>query len=147
VRWSPNEYRLTALERLHDADAARRAERFGVGMYLSGVAAECMLRAYHHDDRPFDERHDIVQLFQACDLERLGDDARRLLRGPILTIQMLWRNDLRFAHEEMIRLHLHRTRLDRNVHREANPVKVKTVELYNACYQVVSLGESRWDLN
>lgn len=116
-------------------------------MYLSGVSAECMLRAYRHPDRPFDERHDIVKLFEACDLDRLGDDARSRLRGPIQTIQMLWRNDLRYAHEEMIRLHLHRTRLDRDVYKGASTVKAKEIQLYNACYRVVSLGASRWDLS
>lgn len=147
MRWLPNEYRLTALERIQDALSARRRERFGVGIYLAGVAAECMLRAYHDEDRPFDERHDVVLLFQGCDLERLGDDARRRLRGPIQTIQMIWRNDFRFAHEEMIRLHLHRTGLDRQVPRGSNPVKAKCVELYNACYEVVSLGALRWTLD
>jgi len=147
VRWLPNEYRLAALERIGDADGARRQERFGVAMYLAGVAAECMLRAYHHEDRPFDERHDLVLLFKDCDLERLGDDARTRLRGPIQTIHMLWRNDFRFAHEEMLRLHFRRTGLDRDVHRDANPVKVKCIALYNACHTVVSMGELRWSLD
>jgi hypothetical protein len=59
------------------ANALRRANLFALAMYVSALAAECMLRAHHHRDRPFDERHDVARLFQACDLDHLGDSARR----------------------------------------------------------------------
>jgi hypothetical protein len=39
------------------ANALRRANLFALAMYVSGLAAECMLRAHHHRDRPFDEPH------------------------------------------------------------------------------------------
>jgi hypothetical protein len=144
VQWASDDYRRAALERIGEANALRRDERFALAMYVAGVAAECMLRAYHHEDRPFDERHDLVLLFGHCDLERLGDSARRRLRGPLQTIHLLWSNTFRFAPESMVRQHLHRAGLDRDVPGDANPLKAKCIELFNACSEVVTVGELRW---
>jgi hypothetical protein len=106
VFWTLDAYRIAALERIGEALSLQRAERYGIAMYIAGVAAECMLRAYHVD-RAFDERHDFIRLFQAFNLDRLGEAGRRRLRGPVQTIHQLWDNGYRFAHEAMVRAHLH----------------------------------------
>jgi hypothetical protein len=142
--WTPDGYRLAALERLAEATALRRDGRYVLAMYVAGVAAECMLRAWHHPDLPFDERHDAVRLFQACDLDRLGDSARRRLRAPVESIHLLWSNAYRYAHEAQVRAHLHEAGLDRGVHRRADRLKVKCSELMDACTEVVVVGEDRW---
>jgi hypothetical protein len=143
--WTPDSYRLAALNRLGAADSLRRAGNYSLGMYVAGVAAECMLRAWHHPDLPFDERHDVVRLFGACDLDRLGDSARRRLRTPLQTIHVLWLNGYRYAHDEQVRSHLHELGLDRDVHRRADSLKVKCNELYDACAEVVTVGVARWN--
>jgi hypothetical protein len=142
--WTPEGYRLASRDRLGEANALRRAERYVLAMYLSGVAAECMLRAWHHPDMPFDERHDVVRLFQACDLDRLSDSGVRRMHGPVQTIHMLWSNGYRYAHEEQLLSHLHELGLDRDVHRNANRLKVKCGQLFDACSEVVAVGEDRW---
>jgi hypothetical protein len=122
----------------------RRAERYVLAMYLAGLAAECMLRAWHHPDLAFDERHDIVRLFDACDLDRLSDSAVRRLRGPVQVVHALWTNGYRYAHEEQVRGHLHELGLDRDVHRNADRLKVKCGHLLDACSEVVTVGADRW---
>ena len=145
--WTPDGYRFASLNRLGAADALRRSASFSLSMYVAGVAAECMLRAWHHPDRPFDERHDIVRLFHACDLDRLGDSARRRLRDPLQTIHELWQNGYRYAHDDQVRSYLHELGLDRDVHRKADKLKVKCDELFDACAEVVSVGAARWNRN
>jgi hypothetical protein len=109
-----------------------------------GVPAACMLRAWHRPDLPFDEHHNVARLFGACDLDRLGDAARRPLRTPLQAIHELWLNGYRYAHDEQVRTHLHQLGLDRDVHRKADRLKVKCAELYDACSEVVTVGEGRW---
>jgi hypothetical protein len=145
VRSRPDDYRAAALERIGEALALHREQgRYVLSMYTAGLAAECMLRAYHRADQPFDERHDIVELFNACDLDRLGDSGRRRIRGPIQTIRQLWLNSFRFASTAMLRAYLHRVGLDRGLPREADALKVRSRELFNACSEVVTIGEERW---
>lgn len=144
MKWGPEDYRAIALERIGEAWQLKTLDRYGLAMYVSGVAAECMLRAFHHVDAPFDEKHDIVTLFRSCDAERLGEGATKRLRGPIQTIHLLWLNSFRFAHERMLLGHLKRFQLDRGLPRDANPLKVRCIELFDACTEVVTVGEQRW---
>ncbi len=142
--WNPDGYRLAALNRIGAADLLRRDGNYVLSMYIAGVAAECMLRAWHRTDLPFDQRHDLGRLFGACDLNRLGDSARRRLRTPLQTIHSLWLNGYRYAHDEQVRSHLHEFGLDRDVHRKADKLKVKCFQLFDACSEVVTVGEGRW---
>jgi hypothetical protein len=74
------DYRRASEERVTAAGALRRAQRYTLGRYVAGVAAECMLRAYHRANAAFDERHDVIERLKACDLERLGEPAVVRLR-------------------------------------------------------------------
>src|SRR5437870_2801457 len=112
------EYRLAALERINDSGALRRNGRHPAAMYFAGVAAECMLRAWHRESTPFDERHDVVKLFRGCD-DRLANLARGRLRTAILTIHLLWSNGLRYADEGKVRAFLKARQQDRGIHRGA----------------------------
>jgi hypothetical protein len=144
MRWTADGYRLASLNRLGAADLLRRQERFSLSMYVAGLAAECMLRAWRHPDRPFDERHDIARLFLACDLDRLGSHARTQLQAPLQTLAALWANGYRYAHDDQVRSHLREFGLDRDVPRKADKLKVKCDDLYDACAQIVTVGEIRW---
>jgi hypothetical protein len=144
VKWTPNVYRLAALDRIGAADLLRRQTRLSLSMYVAGLAAECMLRAWHHPDRDFDERHNLARLFDACDLDALGVNARKQLRAPLQTIGELWMNSYRYADDDHVRRHLHALGLDRDVPRKADKLKVKCDELYDACSEVVRVGKERW---
>jgi hypothetical protein len=142
--WTYEGYRVAALERIGEANAMRRERRYVLAMYLAGLAAECMLRAWHHPDLPFNERHDIARLFSACDLDRLGDSAVRRLRPAVQTIHALWLNSYRFAHEAQVRRHLHELGLDRELRRTADSLKVRCGDLFDASAEVVTVGGDRW---
>jgi hypothetical protein len=144
MKWGSADYRSVALERIGEAWQLKTLERYGLAMYVSGIAAECMLRSFHREGAPFDEKHDIASLFRSCDMERLGEGAMRRLRGPIQAIHLLWLNNFRFADERMLLGHFKKFQLDRGLPRGANPLKVRGVELFDACAEVVTVGEQRW---
>lgn len=144
--WSRDDYKLAARERIGEAFQLMRADRYVVSMYLAGLAAECTLRAYHREDAPFDERHDVRELLKACDTDRLGEAGRTRLRAPIQTIHLLWLNSLRFAHDAMTRNRLHVMQLDRGFPRNADPLKNRCTELWDACSEIVTVGEERWTI-
>lgn len=144
MKWGFEDYRSVALERFGQAWQLKKLEHFGLAMYVSGIAAECMLRSFHRLDAPFDEKHDIALLFRSCDTERLGEWATGRLRAPIQAIHLLWFNSFRFAHEQMLLRHLKKFQLDRGLPRGANPLKVRCVELFDACAEVVTVGDQRW---
>ena len=142
---SPNDYRLAALERIIEADALRRAGTLVMSMYISGVAAECMLRAYRKAGRLFDERHDLIELLRSCDLERLGVAGFRRLREPVQLAHLLWWSGLRFAHEGMARQRLRRMRaVAGRLPRAADFLKVRCNQLGEACREIVDVGAERW---
>lgn len=142
--WSPDDYRLAALERIGEALQLKRAHRHVISMYTAGLAAECMLRAYRRAEMPFDERHDLRELLKACDVDRLGEAGKARLRVPIQTIHQLWTNSLRFSHEKKARSRLRAMGLDRGYPRNADPLKNRCTELWDACSEVVTVGEQRW---
>jgi len=141
----PVDYFYAAQERMTQASLLRREEHFALAMYVAGVAVECMLRAYHRTDAVFDEKHDIVQAFKNCDFDRLGDPARKRLRGPVQTVHLLWQNRFRFFSEDRLRAHLKAlVQNQRGVNRGADFLKVRCQELEDACLVVVTTGVQRW---
>ena len=54
--------RRAAGERVTEAGDLRRVQRYTLGMYVAGVAAECMLRPYHRANAALNERHDVIEL-------------------------------------------------------------------------------------
>jgi len=88
-----SDYRSAALERMGDADQLRRLGRHPFAMYAAGVAVECMLRAFRHQDRAHAAHHDVAAHFRACDRDRLGERAWTKLRGPVQTVHLVWLNN------------------------------------------------------
>ena len=139
-----DEYRSAALERIGDALELKRLERYSFAMYAAGVAAECMLRAFRHPDIEHLAHHDVVAHFDACDADRLGDRARRKMRGPVQTVHLLWLNNFRYSHEQRLRKHLNELKYYERVNRGSDTLKVACIELMDAALQIVTVGDERW---
>ncbi len=58
-------YYKAARERINDADFLHTEGRFFLAMYASGLAVECLLRAFRVlRDPTFDARHDLWELWR-----------------------------------------------------------------------------------
>ena len=90
-------------------------------MYCSGLAVECLLRAFRwKQDQSFEGRHDLNDLLRASGILRVNDEymrcrgkdeeeilrSSREFRAAMNEIIILWHNNLRFASEARLRSHL-----------------------------------------
>jgi hypothetical protein len=138
------DYRNAALERMADADQLKRLERYPFAMYAAGVAVECMLRAFRHEDSEHAAHHDVVGHLAACDQDRLGERAWAKLRGPVQTVHLLWLNNFRYSDESRLRKHLNDLKYYERVKRGSDTLKVACIELMNAALAIVTVGDERW---
>jgi len=145
VELRPEHYLLAAQERLSEAVALRRGARWVLAMYVAGLSAECMMRAFIPRDSEFDARHDLGALLGASEWP-LGSSERRRLHTAVSGIRVLWNNSLRYADEARVRSHLKRIGLDRGpgIQRGADALKVRCAELESHASVVVRIGSATW---
>jgi hypothetical protein len=126
-------------------------------MYASGLAVECLLRAFRwHKDRSFEGRHDLEDLLKSSELLTINDERSRhkdsseeekrhssmALRASMSEVVALWHNNLRFAPETTLRAFL---RTKGRVHGvKGNPLKKNSADLLNAAQMVVDRRVVLW---
>ncbi len=150
-------YFRAALERIEDAHVLYAAERFTLCMYSSGVAVECLLRAFCWRNNPvLDARHDLLRLFKESGIVDAEDalltrrgvemlarqDARAQFLGARDVMVRLWSNDYRFAPESQVRSRLRQLGLTHT--KRGNQVKPSALALYNAAKLIVDKGTVLW---
>ena|ERR1700733_4861308 len=106
------DYRGGAYDRLTDAYALLRGERFGGAIYLAGRAVEGMLRAviWHSDPqyktgkKILETGHDLRQMLQLVrDVQVLrGSELRETIAGKVQTVARLWNNNMRYLSNSKI---------------------------------------------
>lgn len=92
------QYHDAAVEHIDAAFRLYERGLFAASVYLSGLAVECMFRAYRvRVDPAFDSRHDLSRLF---DLAQFGDLATGndldSVHSAVDFVVLLWANDVRF---------------------------------------------------
>jgi hypothetical protein len=144
VKCLPEHYYAAAQERWTQALLLRRADEWAIAMYVSGLAAECMVRAFIPIRTEFDERHDLVRLLKVAEWE-LSADLRRRRDTALNLVGALWDNAFRFASEERVRARLRQLGLNRgaDLHKGADFLKVRCVQLEEAA-SVVEIGRNSW---
>jgi hypothetical protein len=113
-------------------------------MYAAGVVVECMLRAFRHQDIEHEAHHDVARHFSVCDADRLGDEARKRLRGPVATVHLLWLNNFRYSYEHRLRKHLNELKYYERVKKGSDTLKVACIDLTDAALRIVMIGDERW---
>jgi hypothetical protein len=158
MRFTAEEYFRAANERMRQAEKIHHSrEGYALAMYCSGLAVECMLRAFRwQEDASFEGRHNLADLFKASHLLRIhGDRARAKgiseedvqrtaaeLRAAVTEVQILWRNNLRFASEASLRAHLNR--IDRFKGIRGDALKKNSLDLLNWAKIIVNRGVTLW---
>jgi HEPN domain-containing protein len=118
----PEHYFQAAIQRMRQAHYLyQEGDSFALAIYVGGLAVECLLRAFKGRlDPKFDERHDLLRLFDARGMLRIDrrklaakpwtdeqiDRHLRLLQVDVHEIYRRWGNNYRFATEERVRAHL-----------------------------------------
>ncbi len=141
--WQPQRYYRAALARIQEAQHLHANGYFSLAMYVSGLAVECMLRAYRLlDDQTFDERHDLLLLWRRTDLANVNNEYYAPIYTALATVVVLWRNDYRFNSDDLMRSRLKKVGKDRGI--KGDFLKYNSSKLYNAAAEIIRLGTQRW---
>ena len=137
---------MKALLRLGEAHRLCEAEEWVGTIYLSGRAAEAILRALLWvKTKQQDEGHDLPDLLQRIRVLielRTGDD--RAMEDAVNELAVVWRNDLRFTGvKRLTRLLKKNGRLIRigTMEEKGDPLKANAKSVSEAAEKVVTRGE------
>lgn len=160
MRFTGQEYFWAGVERMRQARPIHdRGGQYSLAMYTSGLAVECMLRAFRwKKDASFEGRHDLADLLKAGDLlqkheEQLRkqgyadaevNEYSRRLRVSLTEVVLLWHNNLRFASEASLRAHLNRIGRLQGI--RGDPLKKNSLDLLNSAQAIIERGAYLWDL-
>ena len=152
-------YYQAALQRMTDAQRmfGSRTISDSQVMYCTGLAAECMLRAFVWlRDREFDGRHDLGKLLAKSRMRQLFEGRieakpshtsqilKRIadLSAAVNQIVVLWSNNFRFAADPILRRHFNRRGMYRVV--RGDLLRELSRRLLAAALEVVNQGVFLW---
>ena len=128
-------------------------------MYATGLAVECILRAFKLSREPtFDEKHDLLRLFKASGMLNVDPDALkavglsqseedeyfRELQTAVTVVYNLWGNDYRFASEERLRTYLKKNEHARTEGVKGDILKANALVLLRAAETFLNKGVIQW---
>jgi len=146
LKYNAEDYYFAALERHSEAYYLHEAGHYVLAMYLSGLAVECILRAFKHLQEPssvFDEKHDLIKLLRTSGLTDVGNEQFRLkIHKSVNRIFAVWRNNFRFSSESKIRSYLKNIKRDRGI--KGDYLKYNSKMLYEASSDIINRGASKW---
>ena len=132
-------------------------ESYALAMYCSGLAIECILRAFRWQKDPsFEGRHDLEELFKAGGFLEIHEERLRKkritekeiersaadIRNAMEVVSTLWHNNLRFASDASLRAHLNRIGRLRGIRGDA--LKKNSADLLLAAESIVEEGDRSW---
>ena len=137
-------YRDAALEHVTATEGLYASGRHALTHYVSGLAVECMLRAYRVRVEPtFDSRHDLRLLLDASGFEALVPQRHQEQFSESLSVVALqWNNAHRFRSESGVRGYLKQLKLDRGI--KGDFLKERSRRIRDAAIYIVTLGDNRW---
>lgn len=137
-------YYRAAIERTEDAHLLHTQMHYSLAMYVSGLAVECMLRAFRLlTDTSFEERHDLWRLWKKTALADIYiEPAYSQIYQNLITVTTLWKNDLRFHSQSELKSFLKSASQDRGVKGDA--LKYLGKKLYESAIELIRIGGKRW---
>ncbi len=150
MKFRAEDYYYAAQERFRDAEslyqsACKGDSSFSASLYLSGLAVECMARAYRVKlGLPFDDKHDIHKLFETRVIDVFSTEkSRRRVTSAISTTYIYWQNRYRYASDsqlESIFRKIHRGQRIRGEH-----IKNACINMREAMTIVLREGVAKWN--
>lgn len=141
MRFLPEHDLEAARERIGDAATLHAQGHYVAATYLSGVAVECMVRAYRgRQDPEFEGRHDIRTVMRSSGImDFIREDEQKAFAAHIGTICSFCKNNLRYAETSRFESWINPKGLA-----PRTAVRVSTLVYQSATY-VGTRGERRWN--
>lgn len=152
---APDDYMRSCRERLEVArrlyegtenweDPEDRDSCHLLSAYLSGVAVECMLRAFVGlRTNEFDSRHDLKEL--ARDSGYVGMFPRKnseIYASELTDLWRRWKNSHRYYSKQKLLAEFRKSGIDPEI--KGNRLKFNAKRCYEAAERLIGLGEERW---
>jgi len=137
-------YIVAAHEHIRAAFELVAAKRYVLANYVSGLAVECVIRAYRLKiSSEFDERHDLRELARAARFFDLFPPQRlQALSIAFTNVVLQWENSHRYRSEDSLRKFLVERKLFRGI--KGDLLAARAHIIVNAAFDLVSLGVSQW---
>jgi len=145
-----------------DAKEKLDDKRYALVVYIAGVGAEAMFRAYRlRVDTSFEGRHNLSELFIESGLDehlREALEARRVdpaaidarlteLQAAVDSLSSIWRNDQRYAADRaLVRDFIKRRLIPRKANKgdKAALLRVQAHKVLDAAAVIIRAGEEAW---
>lgn len=147
MKVSPEEYLSAAMQRVDTANELYERKKYLASVYFSGVAVECLLRAYiirynrTQGNLEFDSRHDLSSMLKEEGVERLIKRNQRLA-AYISDVWIRWKNNYRFIDDDKVKKEYKSKQLDRRV--VGDYLKYNSNVCRNAATSIVGTGFQNW---
>ena len=143
MSFTAEDYREAAAEHVNVARELYDRKRYVLAHYISGLAVECIFRAYYARlNSIFDKRHDLVELAKAAKFYDLVPEKADEVRAALGVVVSQWVNSHRYRSEAALRRFLKEGKLDRGI--KGNFVKENSRRIVIAASELVNLGVLRW---
>ena len=159
MQFNAEQYYRAALDRMRQARRLYESgDSYAPAMYFAGLAVESLLRAFRwKKDSSFEGRHDLFVLVEASGLFKIDDEhmrslgvseeeigrAGREVRKAMQEVAGLWHNNLRFASEAALKLHLVKIRRVQGI--KGDPLKKNTQDIIEAAQTIMDRGAILWN--
>ncbi len=137
-------YMKAGVEHLSTLDELYERRHYVIALYLSGLAVECLLRAYRmRIDAAFDARHNLYAMSKSSGFQNVVPIEYAARYADVLaTVASRWSNSLRYKPEGALKRFFKQAGLDRGI--KGDFIKENVRRAINASIELVSLGQTRW---
>ncbi len=145
TEFTAESYFYAALEHLRRAQSRHIGRDYFLAHFLSGLAVECMLRAYRlRIDRKFDSRHDLRELAKNARFYDLVPSQQQIEYGvKFALLNERWRSNQRYMSEKQLKKYL--SDLYADFDKRGDRFKNNSKAVYDLAFDIVSLGELKWN--
>ncbi|HWE02023.1 MAG TPA: hypothetical protein VG326_06395 [Tepidisphaeraceae bacterium] len=142
--FTPEMYRQAATEHMGSLQSLYDNEEFVLAAYVSGLAVECLFRAYRSRIGPeFESRHDLYELSKEAKFADVVP-AKSLAKyeSNLGVVATRWSNSHRYRTEDALRRLLKRRQFDRRI--KGDFLKENVRLMVSASSDIVTLGAHVW---
>ena len=139
------DYYWACLERIESARRLYGEGRYVAAIYLSGVAVECLLRAYMMKTHPsFDARHDFSMLLKQSGIAAFIPEGRQREFGEHFdNVWARWKNNYRYVSSAWLRSKYRKLGLNKGV--KGCILKANSLIIYESASKLINSGVKRWE--
>jgi hypothetical protein len=144
LKLTAEQYLEAAQERIEEAKRLHEDRYYGYSHYTSGLAVECVFRAYAvRNGAPFEGRHDLIKWFELARFDNLVAQSRHeKVSAAYGVVTTQWNSAHRYYSVDYLGAYFRNARLDRGI--KGDPLKELSRRILESAVELVTEGKLRW---